>query len=98
MWLIIIRVVVDYAAMIRRHITGNLLQALADLNIQHPTRSTEQLGFQGTNRALRGGRCRGVEGPHCFRTHAKRLRLISCRREMAFAQYALRPEWPLDKT
>ena len=30
MWLIIIRVVVDYAAMIRRHITGNLLLALAD--------------------------------------------------------------------
>ena len=30
MWLIIIRVVVDYAAMIPRHITGNLLQALAD--------------------------------------------------------------------
>jgi hypothetical protein len=41
LWLIIIRVVVDYAAMIRRHITGNLFQALADLNIQHPTRSTE---------------------------------------------------------
>jgi predicted AAA+ superfamily ATPase len=30
LWLIIIRVVVDYTAMIRRHITGNLLQALAD--------------------------------------------------------------------
>jgi hypothetical protein len=30
LWLIIIRVVVDYAAMIRRHITGNLLLALAD--------------------------------------------------------------------
>jgi predicted AAA+ superfamily ATPase len=30
MWLIIIRVVVDYTIMIRRHITEHLLQALAD--------------------------------------------------------------------
>jgi predicted AAA+ superfamily ATPase len=29
LWLIIIRVAVDYAAIIRRHISGNLLLALA---------------------------------------------------------------------